>query len=164
MKKIILLLSLVLVSCNLESPKEFSKEALQEKIFALDDSSSTLEEIISQHKGKKILIDVWASWCRDCIKGFPALKNVQKEFPEVVYLFLSVDTKKSSWKYGINKYNLKGEHYNLPKGMKKGELVIFLNLGWIPRYLVIDENGKIQLFKATQASDSDISDALKTAI
>jgi hypothetical protein len=94
----------------------------------------------------------------------PKVKQLQEEFPEVVFLFLSVDTKKSSWKYGVEKYNIIGEHYNLPKGMKKGNLVDFLNLGWIPRYLVIDEKGQITLFKATKASDSNISKAVKKSV
>ena len=51
-----------------------------------------------------------------------------------------------------------------PKGMKKGEFVDFLNLGWIPRYLVINEKGQITLFKATSASDNDIYEALNKAI
>lgn len=163
-KKIVLLLSLIFVSCNLEKPTAFSKEALNEKVIALDNNSSTIEDVLNKHKGKKILIDVWASWCRDCLKGIPAVKNLQKEFPEVVFLFLSVDTKQTSWKYAVNKYNFKGEHYNLPKGMKKGEFVGFLNLGWIPRYLVVDENGRITLFKATSSSDNDIFEALNKAI
>jgi hypothetical protein len=91
----------------------------------------------------------------------PKVKKLQGQFPEVIFLFLSVDTKTTSWKYGIEKYNIKGEHYNLPNGMKKGELVNFLNLGWIPRYLVLDENGKILLFKATDAADKKIKEALK---
>lgn len=163
-KKIILLFSLVLVSCNFETPTQFSEKALNNKLITTDNNSITLKEIINKHKGKKILIDVWASWCRDCLKGMPAVKNLQNEFPEVVFLFLSVDTKQSSWKYGIDKYKIVGEHYNLPKGMKEGELVDFLNLGWIPRYLVINENGEISLFKATSASDNDVYEALKKTI
>ena len=48
--------------------------------------------------------------------------------------------------------------------MKSGEFVDFINLGWIPRYMVIDAQGKISLFKATSASDSAIVEALKFSI
>jgi thiol-disulfide isomerase/thioredoxin len=160
-KKTAIVIFLICTSCTLESPTAFSKEALNEEILALDNSSFTFEKVINTYKGKKVFIDVWASWCRDCIVGLPKVKKLQDEFPEVIFLFLSVDTKTTSWKYGIEKYNIKGKHYNLPNGMKKGELVNFLNLGWIPRYLVIDENGKILLFKATDASDKKIKEALK---
>ncbi|KGL58682.1 TlpA family protein disulfide reductase [Polaribacter sp. Hel1_85] len=160
----ILVLLLFFVSCNFETPTEFSEKALNEKIFSLNDVSSTFKEVIDEHKGKKILIDVWASWCRDCLAGMPKVKELQKEFPEVVFLFLSVDERIGSWKRGVKKYNLKGEHFNLPKGMKDGDLVNFLNVSWIPRYIVLDENGEIILFKATNASDNDIITALKKSI
>ncbi|WP_166385591.1 TlpA family protein disulfide reductase [Polaribacter sp. 11A2H] len=161
-KKIIVLVFVsFLTSCSLEAQSEFSEKALNEKVYNLNDEVSTFKEVINLHKGKKIFIDVWASWCRDCLVGMPKVKELQKEFPEVVYLFLSVDEKKDSWKRGVKRYDVIGEHYNLPQGMKKGDLVNFLNLNWIPRYVVVDENGKIALFNATDASDENIIEALK---
>ncbi|SDS29179.1 Thioredoxin-like [Polaribacter sp. KT25b] len=161
MKKIIFILLIVFVSCNSEKPTQFSEEANLEMLVGLDNSKITLREVLEAHKGKKILIDVWASWCKDCIVGVPKAKELQKEFPEVVYLFLSVDRSNPSWKRAIKKYNLVGEHYNLPEGMNDGDFVNFINLNWIPRYMVIDETGKIILFKATNASDEKIKEALK---
>jgi thiol-disulfide isomerase/thioredoxin len=161
MKKIILLLLITLISCNSNQPKEFSEKALQDMLIALDGSKITFREVLYHNKGKKILIDVWASWCKDCIVGLPVAKKLQKEFPDVAYVFLSVDFGKPSWKRFITKYNLVGQHYNLPKGMNTGDFVDFINLGWIPRYIVVDEKGGIQLFKATKASDKRIREALK---
>lgn len=162
MKKIFLLLIIVFVSCS-EDPKEFSEEANLEMLIGLDDSKITLREVLHQQKGKKIFIDVWASWCKDCVAGFPKVKELQKEFPDVVFLYLSVDISNPSWKRAIEKYNLVGEHYNLPKGMNEGDFVDFINLNWISRYMVIDEKGQIQLFKATDPSDKKIIKALKHA-
>ena len=159
-----LILVTILTSCNLETPTKFTKAALSEKVYNLNDEVTTFKEVREIHKGNKILIDVWASWCRDCIEGMPKVKELQKEFPEVVFLFLSVDEKKGSWKRGVKHYNVIGEHYNLPKGMKKGALVDFLNVSWIPRYVVIDENGKITVFNATDASGEEVISALKKTI
>jgi thiol-disulfide isomerase/thioredoxin len=164
MKKIILILLIVFVSCNSEKPTQFTEKANLEMLIGLDNSKITLREVLNAHKGKKILIDVWASWCKDCIVGVPKIKELQKEFPDAVYLFLSVDRGNPSWKRAINKYNLVGEHYNLPEGMDDGEFVNFIHLNWIPRYMVIDENGEIILFKATNASDEKIKEALETKI
>jgi thiol-disulfide isomerase/thioredoxin len=162
MKKIILILFIGFVGCNTEYPKQFSDKANLEMLLGLDNSKITLGEVLYDKKGKKVLIDVWASWCKDCIVGFPKVKKLQKEFPHVVFLFLSVDLSNSSWKKAIKKYNLVGEHYNLPKGMNDGDFVDFINLGWIPRYMVIDEKGDILLFKATNASDKYLRKALQT--
>jgi len=158
-----LLLFIVFIGCKTDYPKQFSEPANLEMLLGLDKTKITLREVLHQYKGKKIVIDVWASWCKDCIVGFPKVKALQEEFPEVVFLFLSVDISNSSWRKAIKKYNLIGEHYNLPKGMSDGDFIDFINLGWIPRYMVIDEKGEITLFKATNASDKNIQKALKTA-
>ena len=67
MKKLFLLLIVIFISCNSEKPTQFSTEAYKEMLIGLDDSKITLREVLYNHKGKKILIDVWASWCKDCI-------------------------------------------------------------------------------------------------
>jgi thiol-disulfide isomerase/thioredoxin len=161
MKKIILLVCIALMGCNTEIKTEFSEKAYAEMLFSVDNTSQTFKEVIATFKGKKMLVDVWASWCRDCIQGLPEIQQLQKELPEVVFLFLSVDERQRSWKNGIKKYGIEGEHYNLPKGIKNGDFVDFLNLSWIPRYLVIDEEGKIAVFNATKISDKRIVEALK---
>ena len=120
-KASILVLLILFVSCNFETPTEFTEKAFNENLYNLEDVPSTFKEVINQHKGKKVLIDVWASWCRDCLEGIPKVKALQKEFPEVVFLFLSVDERLGSWKRGVKRYDLQGKHYNLPKGMKKGK-------------------------------------------
>ncbi|MDG1403017.1 TlpA disulfide reductase family protein [Polaribacter sp.] len=161
MKKLFLLLIIVFISCNSEQPTQFSTDAYKEMLIGLDDSKITLREVLYNYKRKKIFIDVWASWCKDCIVGVPKVKELQKEFPGVVFLFLSVDRSNPSWKRAIKRYNLKGVHYNLPEGMKDGKFVDFINLNWIPRYMVIDETGEITLFKATNAADKKIKEVLK---
>ena len=160
LKKGSIVFALIFMSCNLETPLEFSEKALHENLESIEGVSSSFEGIINKYKGKKILVDVWASWCRDCIEGIPKVKKLQKEFPGVVYLFLSVDEKVDSWKRSVKHYDIIGEHYNMSKGMKNGDLVDFLDLSWIPRYLVLDEKGKISVFNAIDASDQKIKEAL----
>ena len=164
MKKIYLVLIIMFASCTIEKPIHFSEAALSDTVYSLNNTVITIEEMLQKYKGKKVLIDVWASWCGDCIKGLPSVRNLQKEYPEVVFLFLSVDENKDAWRKGIERFQIKGAHYNLPKGMKTGEFVDFINLSWIPRYMVIDAQGKISLFKATSTSDSAIVEALKLVI
>jgi thiol-disulfide isomerase/thioredoxin len=160
-KKVIcvFLIGLVL-SCNFEKPVQFSHEALNEKLNTLKGESITLESVLNKYKGQTILIDVWASWCADCIKGMPDVKALQNEFNDVEFVFLSVDRNEAIWKRSIQKYNVRGEHYFVPTG-QNGAFGDFLNSNWIPRYMVIDKEGSIKLFKAKRATDSRIKEALK---
>ena len=159
MKKVILVLLVVFLACG-ESPRQFTKEALQEKLTDLNQQEITFQEILTKHQGKKILIDIWASWCKDCIVSLSDLKKLQFNNKEVSYVFLSLDRNIHSWKKGIDRFQIEGDHYFM-KEEKKGELGDFLNLWWVPRYLVVNELGEIELFKATEITDSNILEALK---
>ncbi len=156
----ILVILLTFFSCNTEKPTQFSEEALNDTFITLQGENIQFKDILNKHKGQTILIDVWASWCRDCIKGMPKIKNIQEENPDVVYLFLSLDKNINSWKKGIDKYQVKGEHYYMQSGWK-GSFGEFLDLDWIPRYMVVDKQGDIKLYKAIKATDNNIIKSLR---
>ena len=157
-KKIGFLFLLVMIGCN--TPTQFSDLSLQEKFTDINLEEQTFESILSKHSGKKILINIWASWCRDCIVGLPHLKKLQQENPEVVFVNLSLDKSLVTWKQALNRYQIRGDHYYLSQG-KKGVFGKFINLWWIPRYMVVNETGDIILFKATKITDKKIVKALK---
>jgi len=152
MKKIMLLLPIVLValSCNAQE-KEFSKETLSHQLVTTDSTKVSFESILKKHKGKTVLIEVWASWCGDCVGAMPRVKEMQASNPNVDYVFLSMDKAFSKWKLGMEKHQLAGDHYWVDdaEGMK-GAFGQSINLDWIPRYIILDKEGKIILFKATE--------------
>lgn len=156
----LIVITIFLAGCSFENPTEFTKEALTEEFVSLENENSTIGAILSEYKGRKVLIDIWASWCKDCIIGLPNLKKFQRQNPDVVYLFLSLDKSTKSWRNAIDKFGIEGEHFFMQDG-KKGAFGKFLNLWWIPRYVVLDEKGEIVLYKATKIIDKNIVQALK---
>lgn len=160
MKKIIYLFSLFfLFSCTQSTPKKFAKEALEETLTTVNNEKISFKNVLDTYKGKTVVIDVWASWCPDCIKGMPKVKELQKNYPNVVFLFISLDKTQEAWKKGIEKYNIEGEHYFISGGMK-GTFGKAIQLDWIPRYLILDKEGKIALYKAIKADDKKITTIL----
>ncbi|WP_455169327.1 TlpA family protein disulfide reductase [Aegicerativicinus sediminis] len=143
-----------------ENPKSFSIEAYNDVLLDIKGNEITWEKALNEMKGSKTFIDFWATWCKDCIENFEVLEDLQQEFPNVNFVFVSLDNNIDSWNWGIEKYNLVGSHYFLPEG-KNGALGDFLNLWWIPRYVVIDENNNILIFKATSAEDIKIKNVLQ---
>lgn len=162
MKKflIIFLVSLTIASCSKENPEQFSKEALEDVFISVDDENVPFKNILEKHTGKKIVIDVWASWCPDCLEGLPEIRKIQEENADVVYVFLSLDRNQNDWKTALQRLKLKGDHYFMQSGWE-GKMGKFLGLNWIPRYLVIDETGKIVVFNATKATDKLIRQSLE---
>ncbi len=161
MKKIsyLLLVLLSFFSCG-EDPTQFDEAALNDTFITLDGSEISLKSILETHKGKTILIDIWASWCGDCIQNMPKVKVLQEEYPDVVYLFLSLDRGEKAWKRGIERYNVIGEHLYLPKG-KKSAFGDFVSIGWIPRYMVINKASEIVVFDVIEADDEKLLKAIK---
>ena len=89
---ILLLLSICVSSCKAQDePTEFSQEALADSFTDLDGNSITFSQILETYKGKQIVIDIWASWCKDCILSMPKLKQLQQNNKDTVFLFLSLD-------------------------------------------------------------------------
>ncbi|WP_345277976.1 TlpA disulfide reductase family protein [Litoribaculum gwangyangense] len=154
---IILLISIL--SCNTETPAKFSEEALNDTFVTLEGNHIPFKEALETYKGQTLLIDIWASWCGDCIKGMPKVKTLQKEYKDVTYIFLSLDRNQEAWKRGIKKYDVVGEHFFMQSGWD-GAFGEFVNLNWIPRYMVVDKQGNIKLFKAVNADDEKIKEIL----
>lgn len=163
MKKIFLCLTFILsiVYCINAQKKEFSKESLTKKLVTLDDTEITFKKILKHHVGKVTVIEVWASWCSDCVKAMPKLKELQANNPNVDYVFISMDKAADKWKAGIEKHELKGDQYWATDGMK-GDFGKSINLDWIPRYIIIDKKGKIITYRAIETDFEQINATLKS--
>ena len=157
----ILLFLISVLNCKAqEKPTQFSEAALNDTFIALDGDATTFKAILESNKGKTIIVDIWASWCSDCIKGMPKVKKLQENYPDLAYVFLSLDKTQDAWKKGIEKYGVNGQNYFMQSGWK-GPFGEFVQLDWIPRYMVIDQNGNIKLFKAIEADDEQLIKILK---
>ena len=170
MKYISFLLLLCIINTGLSQntpvPQYLTTQSFPDSVQALGmqtlkGRTLTFGDMLEIYKGKKVVIDIWGSWCRDCIVGYPKLDALRNETGEenVVYVFLSTDQEIRKWKNAIDRFKIKGEHYLLD-GAWKNTLSSYIVLDWVPRYFVLDENGKMILPKAIQADDP----ALKTAI
>jgi len=90
----------------------------------------------------------------------PKVKKLQKEYTDVAYVFLSLDRGEKAWKKGIKKYKVKGDHYYMPSA-KDCDFADFVNISWIPRYMVINKAGEIVVFNVIEANDNKLIEALK---
>ena len=161
MKKILATLALGLTLTSCDAQTEFSKESLTTKLATTDNKEIPFEEILKQNEGKTVVIDVWASWCSDCIKSMPQVKELKAQYPDVAFINLSCDKTFDAWKTGIEKHEVSGENYLIKDGMK-GEFGKSIKLDWIPRFIVVDKNGKIALFRAIEKDFDKITETIET--
>ena len=162
MKRIIaLLIAFATFSCTSNAQKtKFSEEALSETLLAIDGSQVAFKDILKKHKGKTLVIEVWASWCGDCVKAMPKLKELQANNPDVAYVFISMDKTVDKWKAGIEKHEMKGDNF-MANDQMKGVFAKAIDVDWIPRYIILDKKGKIVLYRAIETDFDKINETLK---
>ncbi|WP_268847075.1 TlpA family protein disulfide reductase [Flavobacterium aestivum] len=162
MKKIaFLIIAFATFSCTQAQKTEFSKQALSETLLTTAGKQISFQNIIKNHKGQTTVIEIWASWCGDCVKAMPKIKELQEKNRNVSFVFLSMDKTVDKWKEGIQKHELKGDHYMANDGMK-GVFGQAIDLDWVPRYIIIDETGKLILYRAIETDFAVINETLKS--
>ncbi len=71
-----------------------------------------------------------------------------------------MDKTYNNWIFGVEDQKLYGKHYLVSDGMQ-GVFGKSIDLDWIPRYMIVDQTGKIALYKAVEADDAKITETLK---
>jgi thiol-disulfide isomerase/thioredoxin len=47
------------------------------------------------HKGRPVVVSLWATWCDPCVKEFPWLMELARDRKDVVFLAVSIDDPES---------------------------------------------------------------------
>ncbi|MGM5632047.1 thioredoxin-like domain-containing protein [Apibacter raozihei] len=144
------------------SKTEFSKEALSEQVLDVNDNKITLNTLLENYKGKIIVIKFWAGWCKDCLVDMPFSDQLKENNPEVSFIYLSLDRNKEFWLKSIVKYGLdkKGNNYWFYTGWKN-TFTEYIELNWIPRYMIIAPDGKIAKYYSVTAKDPEIQEIIE---
>jgi hypothetical protein len=72
-----------------------------------------------------------------------------------------MDKTADKWKAGIEKHEIKGDHY-MANDQMKGVFGKAIDLDWIPRYIIIDKKGKIVRYRAIETDFAAIDETLKS--
>ena len=122
---------------------------------------------LDDFKGKHVYIDVWATWCAPCITEIPYQKKIERKYSDknIAFVSISVDINRNreKWKMTIDKNQLGGTQLIADQAMNSDFIKQYLING-IPRYILIDPQGKIINSDAPRPSDPNLEelfDALK---
>ena len=112
---------------------------------AIDHKGNLLK--LSDFKGKYVLLDFWAGWCKPCKKNHPALKNIYNVYNEkgLEFIGVSFDRYEEDWQQAIADENLDIWHQILGDFRDRDENAIHnkFNVMPIPAYVLIDDKGYI---------------------
>lgn len=103
---------------------------------------------LSDFRGKWVVLDFWGSWCRWCIKGFPALKRAYGENgAERRFEVIGIDNRdpKDRWLEAVKKYQLPWVNvYNDTETEAGQALLESYAVQGFPTKIVIDPQGIIR--------------------
>jgi thiol-disulfide isomerase/thioredoxin len=103
------------------------------------------KKTLADFKGKIVYVDIWATWCGNCIIKFPyeeqlirRLKSMQMD-TSVVVVNINIDDTKSKWKKALSKYR--------PSGINLYSSDSALYTKWkiesLPAYNLLDRQGRV---------------------
>ncbi|MCH6198384.1 TlpA family protein disulfide reductase [Aquiflexum sp. LQ15W] len=99
---------------------------------------------LSDLKGNLVYIDIWATWCGPCIAEHPHWDKVKEEYKDkpVAFLTVSIDETREPWEKMVKNKKMDGLQWFAPNAWQS-ELAQFFMVNAIPRFLLLDREGKI---------------------
>lgn len=100
---------------------------------------------LSSLRGKIVLLDFWASWCKPCRMENPNVVRLYNKYKDKGFTVFSVslDKSKDAWVEAIKNDNLSWPNHVSDLKMWETPLVKLYNFNGIPQTFLIDREGKI---------------------
>lgn len=138
--------------------KKMSK-GIVSPLFELYDINNRLVTLESL-KGKLVYIDIWGTWCLPCKKEIPSLKIIEKEFrdKDIYFVSICIRDKKEKFETFVKENELLGIQLFAPNI----DISFFkeYQLKTVPRFILIDKEGKIIDANAYKPSDPKLKEQI----
>jgi len=137
--------------------KKMTSNALSPDFTYTDVNGKTVS--LKELRGKYVYIDVWATWCTPCKAEIPFLTKVEEDYhgKNIYFISLSVDKMKDKpkWVSYVKEHNLPGIQLIADKDFSS-EFIKKFNINSIPRFILIDPQGRIISGDAKRPSNPEL--------
>ena len=118
-------------------------------------------------RGKYVYVDVWATWCGPCKREIPYLKELTSDYKgkDIAFVSISIDESKDydKWIAMLADKEMEGIQLFSDKDWKSDFVQAYAIEG-IPRFILIDKDGKIISADAARPSDPKLREEFNTLL
>ncbi|MFH4966382.1 TlpA disulfide reductase family protein [Gaetbulibacter sp. M235] len=112
-------------------------------------------------RGTYVYIDVWATWCKPCIREIPFLQEIEKKYrgKNIEFVSISIDNKKdyNNWKKMVDEKQMSGTQLFADRAYNS-DFIKAYKISGIPQFILIDPQGNIVSSNAPKPSDNKLID------
>ncbi len=121
---------------------------------------------LASFRGKTLLVDIWGTWCGPCKAEVPYIADLQKQYAsrkDVCIISIACDKKAEKWKAYIAKHPATWPQYLVTDAGNKMLDDEYFCVG-IPRFLIIDREGRFITSDAPRPSDASFNEYFKKIV
>jgi len=137
------------------------KDAPEFQLLKRDSSSFKLSSL----KGKYVMLDFWASWCKPCREGIPHWKKVYQQYQSKGFEIVSItnDSRRSDWLRALDQEKMPWIQVTdeFPVKNRAARVISQYEAPFLPFYILLDKNGKIIV---RSGEEKDIDQKLKEVL
>jgi len=118
---------------------------------------------LKNFKGRYVVIDIWATWCRTCTAQSAVFEKIAEEYtsPAVAFVALSIDDSRWAWQDEASQRSLSVLHL---RSNNKDLFSRSYGVDYMPRYILIDPDGKILHAQLPEPSNPAFAEILRREI
>ena len=157
-KKLITFAVLLFATLTVTAQPTIGEQAYE---ISLPDAKGKTQKL-SDHKGKVVLIDFWASWCGPCRKANPGLGAIYTKYRDKGFeIFgVSIDDEKKAWRKAIQADGITWKQVNAVGGWE-APIALKWKIEQIPASFLVDQQGKVI---AVDPTKDDLENHLKNLL
>ncbi|WP_029901965.1 TlpA disulfide reductase family protein [Prevotella sp. 10(H)] len=109
---------------------------------------------LADYRGKYVLLDFWASWCRPCIMALPEIRSLTEKYKDkLIIVSINLDGDIDKWRQVAEKHNISWTNLSDGGTDHSGIFTQYMGVG-IPYFILISPDGNVMVRWEGYGSDN----------